>query len=140
MTWNCPECGKEFEEGRRWAIYQHKYETHNLESGEEYIERYQRIKSEIPEKYRSIYEQLTGHGKRAPHSIQAAVYYIEFEINQETAAETFGVSIQTVRNAVEDLVDRGVISLEYVQENCVKDGYGQFGKCTNKNRNWKPKQ
>jgi len=138
MTWVCDKCGCEYDDDRTWAISQHKYSRHNLDTGEEYIERYKRVKSEIPEQYHEAYKKLTGYGKHAPTSIQAAVCYIESGATQEIVADTFDITERTIRKTVESLIDEGAVELKYVQKNCKKTGKGEFGKRTSGPRNWTP--
>jgi hypothetical protein len=107
-----------------------------LNNGRCYMKRYQKVKEEIPKKYYDIYDELTGAGKSLL-SVQAAICYIEAEITQKVAAEAFHVSEVTVRDITREMIDRGAVSLDYVRENCVKKGNGQFGEYTNGEiKNW----
>jgi Fe-S cluster assembly scaffold protein SufB len=122
--WECPECGKAFDESQLSSIWQHKYNRHGLDT-ENYIERYRRVRQEIPEKYRGTYETVTGEGK-SPAGFQAAVAYIESEVSQATIKEAFDVSEVTIREHVRRIIREGVVSLEYVQANSPHDGSKVF--------------
>jgi len=92
---------------------------------EDAIERYRRIREEIPDKYRDAYEKITGQGK-SPTGFQAAVCYIESEESQAAAADAFDVSDLTIRKLTRDIIREGVVSLEYVQENSPHGGSKVF--------------
>ena len=129
--WTCPECGKEYRENQVGSIYKHKYQRHELDT-ESYINRYRRIRDEIPQKYHDAYEEITGRGK-SPRGFQAAVAYIESEVSQDTIAEAFDITPVTIRNTVRDIIREGTVSLEYVQENSPDGGSkvfnGKDGQC-----------
>jgi transposase-like protein len=118
--WTCPECGREYEESQRDSAINHKYNAHNLDT-DSYIERYRRIRTEIPEKYHGAYEEITGEGK-SPTVFQAAVCYIESGVSQNKASEIFGPTPVAIRQMVRRLIREGVVSLEYVQENSPRSG------------------
>ena len=129
-VWVCPECGTEFNQDRKSAINQHKYQRHNLDT-ESYIERYKRIKTEIPERYSEAYESITGSG-RAPKTVQAAVCYIESDTTLDKAAEIFDKSSVTISKMVKELIEHDAVTLEYVRENNHDNGFQVFGEDRNK--------
>lgn len=136
----CCFCGDEF--GSPMSLSSHLSKEHNedyskLNNGKCYIKRYRKVKREIPEKYHDAFEEMTGSG-RSLLSVQAAVCYIESSVTQDMAADIFAVSDVTVRQVTRDLVDRGIVSLDYIQENCIRDGNGQFGRRTDGEVGWKP--
>lgn len=124
MTHTCSECGRSWPDDKLNNYQNHIYGSHNLDTAN-YLERYKRIRREIPAKYRDVYDDLTGKGK-SPKAVQAAICYIESEVTQSVAADAFGVTAFAVRTHTRELVRRGVVSLEYVRENSPREGRGQF--------------
>jgi hypothetical protein len=101
---------------------------------ETYIERYKRIKTEIPERYHDIYESLTGSG-RSPSVFQATVCYIESEVSQSGAADIFDCTEVAIRDMVRDIIDAGVVTIEEVRENN-DDRWQRFGEKRVDGENW----
>ncbi len=122
--WTCPKCG--FEPDNYGAFCVHKYQRHEIDSGDKYIERYRRIKKEIPDKYNAAYEALTASGK-GPKTVQAAVAYIEGGGTQDDVSKAFDTSVVAIRNMVWELIDRKAVTLEEVRENNFQNGFQQFG-------------
>lgn len=99
------------------------------EGPECYIPRLEMTMKEIPEKYHEALWEITGRGT-PPSAVQAAVSYIEGECTQEDAADAFGVTKVTVRKLTRDLIDMGVVDIEYVRRKGSRDGDGRFGRWT----------
>ena len=93
---------------------------------ESYIERYKRIKEQIPERYREAFEELTGEGK-SPNVFQGAILYIESEKTIIEAAELESTNETSIREMVNRLINRDVVSLEYVRRNNHDNGFQVFG-------------
>jgi len=127
---DCPVCGRDFNTYRGMRVHQYA-EGHDRGRSEHlrtdsYIERYKRIREEIPEKYRDAYEEITGQGK-SPRGFQAAVCYIESEADIETVEDAFDVCEVPIRENTHRLIDRGVVTLAEVRENNHQNGYQKFG-------------
>jgi len=62
----CPVCNQEFDGWagmrRHQGMKGHTREGNEKLDTESYIERYQRVRKEIPQKYRDAYEDITGQG------------------------------------------------------------------------------
>ena len=121
----CEECGKTWPAEKRVQYHNHRYRTHCLDT-ESYIERYKRIKTEIPERYRDAYENITGAGC-APKTVQAAVCYIESFATLEDAAEAFDRTPVSIRQMVYRLIDEDAVTLEYVRSNHGDARWQMFG-------------
>jgi len=127
---DCPVCNRGFDTYQGMRIHQaeagHMTDSNARIDTESHIERYKRIREEIPDKYRDAYEEITGQGK-PPRGFQAAVCYIESDVSQYTVEEAFDVTPVTIRDHTRRLINRGVVSLEYVQTNSPRAGTkGQF--------------
>jgi hypothetical protein len=93
---------------------------------ESYFERYQRIRNEIPTEYHDIYNELTGSG-RSPVCVQAAICYVESSATMKQVRDAFDVTNPPIRQITNKMIDRGVITLEEVRENCADNGLQTFG-------------
>jgi DNA-binding XRE family transcriptional regulator len=126
----CPECGRTFDTFQGLRVHQgetdHDRGRNERLNTESYFERYRRIREEIPNRYRDAYDDATGSGQ-SPRAFQAGVAYIESEATMETVADAFDTSEVTIRNHVNRLVDRGVVTIAEVRENNRQDGTQKFG-------------
>ena len=102
-----------------------------------YIPRLEMTMREIPDKYHEALWELTGQGK-SPKSVQATIDYIEGEGTQCELANKYGITEWSVRNVSREMVEQGYVELEYIQENCDREGKGVFGQFTNGECTWKP--
>jgi len=122
--WTCPECGRAYDEDQQSSASIHRNNAHSLDT-ESYIQRYRRAKTDIPEKYHEVYEELTGSGTPV-RVVQAAVCYIESGESQSETAEEWDVSIPPLRRVVNEAIRAGAVSLDYVRENSPSSGKNQF--------------
>jgi len=129
-TSKCPICQEEFDSWHSMRVHQGSSKCDTGSTGrldtESYIERYKRIKEQIPEKYKGAFEELTGQGK-SPNVFQGAILYIESEKTLKEAANLEDTCEESIRTLTNDLIDRGVVSLEYVRRNNFDNGIQVFG-------------
>ena len=91
-----------------------------------YMARLERTMRDIPDKYHEFLWEYTGEGK-SPHVVQAAVTYIETKGGVKECADDFGTCHEGIKDCVEAMLDRGVVTLEEVRENNFKNGFQTFG-------------
>jgi len=121
------ECGWTWDDDQEQSYLNHKSMAHRGQiDTESYFERYQRIRNEIPTEYHDIYNELTGSG-RSPVCVQAAICYVESSATMKQVRDAFDVTNPPIRQITNKMIDRGVITLEEVRENCADNGLQTFG-------------
>jgi len=59
--------------------------------------------------------------------VQAAICYIETELTLNDTADLFDKTGMSIRPVVNQIIDHGVVTLEYIRENNVDNGLQMFG-------------
>lgn len=125
----CPICGRVCYQDRNDFAWHARIE-HARKEGEAYLEYYRRVSEIIPEKYRDVYETVTGEGK-GPTGMLAAVCYIESKADMGIISEAFGTSNVTIKNRVKRCLNEGVVTLSEVRKNNYQNGYQKFAEDRN---------